>query len=307
MTRSSPAILYIAYGTQAVRDQALFSLLTLHHHLRGNYGDLQVVIYTDDRRYYDRYASAIPIAFEPVTRKQIQALRGELDFVHRAKVCLIRDFLHKYHRDMFFLDSDTYFTRSPAELLEQISPQTSIMNSDDYDLNDTYPPHESLNWFKIRRAIRDHTYTVNGQEVKIPLTTRMWNSGVIGLSRHNAGLLDDILSLTDQIYRNVRVFTAEQFAFSYFLQNRTRVIDSGDAIFHYWPNFADRYWKDWYSYHFSIFFRKYRKASVDEQAALAHELTKQHDELMHPPRKPLVLKIATRLRMIARVAVRGKL
>jgi hypothetical protein len=299
-------ILYQAYGLNYIYNQVLFSILTLHHHVQGNFEGFKVVIYTDKPEIFLKYSNEIPISTELLTKKNLEEYRGESGFVHRVKICIIQDCFTKYKSDIFYLDSDTYFTKPPHSLLGKIDADTSIMNSDDYDLLSADDLYENKDWLLIRRAIRGYEYDIAGKKITIPLTTRMWNAGVIGMSVENKSLLEPILNLCDQIYANKKVFTAEQFSFSYYLQNETKLITSEDIIFHYWKYFKPFNWREIYTHHFKIFFKKYQKAPVKEQASQAYELTLRHAALK-APKKTFIDKIINRLDKIAQVIIKGKI
>ena len=63
----------------------------------------------------------------------------------------------------------------------------------------------------------------------------MFNSGVIGMDEADISLLDEVIYLADQIYPNVRMRTVEQFAFGACFAQYTRLQESYDIIYHYWP------------------------------------------------------------------------
>ena len=306
MNDSNKIILYQAYGLSYIYNQVLFSILTLHHHLQADFKGIKVVIYTDKPGVFLKYSKEIPITTELLSKEMLSKYKGELDFVHRVKICIIQDCFTKYKSDIFYLDSDTYFTKSPHLLLKKINSGTSIMNSDDYDLLSADDLYENKDWLLIRRAIRGFNYTVENTLVKIPLTTRMWNAGVIGMSIQNEKLLNLVLELCDQIYANKKVFTAEQFAFSYYLQNKTQLVTSEDVIFHYWKYFKPFNWREIYTYHFKIFFKRFKKVSIKEQALEAYKLTLQHDQLK-VPKKTFGDKIINRLDKVAQVVIKGKI
>ncbi len=306
MNKASKVILYHVYGVPELFSQVKFSILTLYHHLRGDFTGLQLVVYTDQPEAFNHFAGAMPLHVEHLSPETIRNYKGQYNFVHRVKICVIKACFQKFKSDILYLDSDSYFTEAPHKLLAQISPDTSIMNTNDYDLLEADELFENMDWLAIRRVIRNFSYTIEGEKTKIPLTTRMWNAGVIGLSYRQAGLLDDITDLTDQIYANKHVFTAEQFAFSYFLQNKTRLVSSGDVIFHYWPDFITRYWKRTYNYHFKKFFSAHRKKPVAQQAALAFHLTRQHENL-RPPESKRWYRMIRRIKRIAEVTMTGKI
>ena len=300
-------ILYLAYGKTNIFNQVLFSILTLHHHLRKDTDKPKVVVYTDKPNFFSAYTDPLNIQIEKITPQQIESYRGKNNFIHRVKICIIKSCIEKYHTNVFYLDSDTYFKESPLQLISQIDNVTSVMNSNDYDLQHADELYENLDWLKIRRAIRDFSYVIEGETIKIPLSTRMWNAGVIGISYDNKKLLDKVLDLTDQIYSNKNIFTAEQFAFSYYLQKFTNLISTGDVIMHYWPNHAGMYWKNQYDQHISHFLKSYKSKPVDQKAELAYELTKNHIEIVSPPKTGFIKKLKKRMALVWKVANTGKL
>jgi hypothetical protein len=306
MQQKQLIILYHAYGSLSIHQQVIFSILTLHYHINSSYEGIQIVVYTDNTKYYKELIGNLPISFEILTNQQIDEFKGEHKFIHRIKIAIIKDCFEKYKKDVLYVDSDTYFTKSPKVLLTKIDASTSIMNSNDYDLNNADELYENEDWLLIRRAIRDFEYDIEESRIKIPLSTRMWNAGVIGLSYENKKILDSVFKLTDQIYANRQVFTAEQFSFSYFLQTKTKLVDSGDVIFHYWPNYVGKKWKDLYSYHFLRFFQQTKNDGFNQKAFLAVELTKKHEEITKSSSIHIIVRMIRRIKLAYKILAKGK-
>lgn len=299
-------LLYQAFGNRNVFNQVLFSLLTLHFHVKEKTKDLPIVIYTDNPNFFSKYKSEFNLKIEILNAQKLEAFKGKQRFIHRVKVCVIKDCFEKYKSNILYLDSDTYFTESLIPLFDKISKTTSIMNSNDYNLIEADDLYENDDWLLIRKAIRNFDYNIENENVRIPLSTRMWNAGVIGISYDNRHLLDGILCLTDQIFQNKPVFTAEQFAFSYYLQNNTDLISSGNIIFHYWRNFYGSYWKNNYDYYFNEFFNNNLNNPIELQAANAYKLTLKHNNIVQKETSTKIDKIIKRLQKIKKVILTGK-
>ena len=75
----------------------------------------------------------------------------------------------------------------------------------------------------------------NGNNFRISTDAAMFNAGVIGIDSADAGLLDEVLDLTDQLCELSDLHVLEQFVFSYLLSQRTDLGEAGDLVFHYWP------------------------------------------------------------------------
>lgn len=306
MTAPKKIILYQAYGSKEIYKQVYFSLLTLYYHAREDFNQILIVVYTDNPTFFEKFLNSMPLAIEILSPVIIREFKGKNDFVHRVKIYIIKDCFEKFRLDIFYLDSDTYFKESPIRLLQQITPELSIMNSDDYNLISADPLYENMDWLAIRRVISENKYLINHEWVKIPLTTRMWNAGVIGLAYKNSHLLDLILDLTDQIYSKSKVFTAEQFAFSFFLQQNTNLINSGDVVFHYWPNFEKMLWKQTYDYHIKKMYKKNLGNTIDTMSKEAYKLSLMHTQ-MRLPEKNIFQKISHRLKLSFKVLLKGKI
>lgn len=299
------SIVYLAYGSTALYDQTVFSLLTLSNQLQGDFTDLRVVIYTDNPGRFEKYKEAFHVHTELLTAETIRAFKGPTGKnVHRVKTCVLKDSLEKYGSDVFYLDCDTFFLRNPWPLLDKLSPSLSILNALEYDLYDAGGWENQL-WFQLRSAIRDNEFIVQGSPVKISLRTAMWNAGITGLSWENRHLTDDILSLTDQIFAIAPVFHTEQFAVSYMLQQETSVQSTEDYVEHYWS----RATKTKFSYHFRVFLATREQLAIPALVTEAQTFLETRESLPVPAlkREPVLQRLRTRLSLILQVAKHGHL
>ena len=299
-------IVYLAHGTESVYHQTVFSILTLYHHTKGDFKDFAVVLYTDNRAFFNSYLSDIGVIIEDLTKEQIVEFMGERNFIHRVKTFIIKDCFNKYKKDTLYLDGDTMFMVNPAGLLKQITPACSVMNCDEYDMHDG-GIHELQHWFDLRTALKANSFTLHNKQFKIPLATRMWNAGILGISHANAYLLEDVIDLTDQLYAKCPLFNVEQFATSFVLQNHATVISSGNYILHYCYGGV----KSMYTHHLRLFFEENKNKSTAVLAQLAYEFSQKLDTLTAPPtvlkKMPVLDRAVLRLQLVKEVAFTGGL
>ena len=91
---------------------------------------------------------------------------------------------------------------------------------------------------KLRCVLENHIYKdLNHKTLHVSGQSAMWNSGVIGIHPDDAFLLNDVLSLTDQLCEHSNLHILEQFAFTHILGHRTTVQESAEVIFHYWTTY----------------------------------------------------------------------
>ena len=182
-------LVYQAYGIDRILQETKFSVLTWLHYMNAS-ADWKIIIYTDNPDYF----KSLPVITEKLDKSKIYQWRGELDFVHRLKIKMLQDFFTKYEGDLLYMDSDTYFIQNPKRLLKKIDVTHSLMHLKEACLSDK--PQGVMK--KVYRFVKKNTFTnPDGKSFNMSLNTDMWNAGVIGLSKKNAFLLDQVLHYSD--------------------------------------------------------------------------------------------------------------
>ena len=297
-------IVFLSHGSTNLHYEIIFCLYTLYHYLNGDFKGLQITIYTNDASLLKKYLKDFPVNYEILSAAQIKEYRKPEGYVHRVKTCVMQECLKKYKLDMIFLDGDTFFLKNPWALFNKLSKDLFIMNIDEYDLIEGGDFHENSFWLDLRKIIRKYTFTLRGKEFKISLNSRMWNSGLTAISYENAPLIDDVLSLIDQIYSKGKIFHTEQYALSYVLQNAGAVVDSEDYIVHYFLREVDR---KLFDYHVSRYVKRHKNLALPLIAEKAVELGKGYDKVTVPSYIHFYDTIALRLRNIKKMTLTGKL
>lgn len=216
-----------AYGRRDIIDQALFSVLSL---LRWNYPD-EIWIYTDQGpRLRDYFAGIVNVKIREVTPEQIRAWRGAIDFVHRVKLEVLKDASRDCPVPLLYLDGDTVFLKDPRGLAARVSPGHHLMHVQESRMDQA----RDILTKKIARFCKRQTFDLKSGPLRIPLSTSMWNAGVIGLHPQHFGLWDQMIEFTDVAYALYQKHVIEQLAVSYFLQASGTVSASDEVVHHYW-------------------------------------------------------------------------
>ncbi len=225
-------VIYQAYGPNSILEQNLFSVLSLlRQHFEFTHVE-KIIIYTDNTDYFKAYlGSHDRIQYEPMGSERLLAWRGEIQFVHRVKIEMLRDAAAKFPDfNLFYLDGDTYFTKDPGPLMAQIDRHHSIMHEAENIVNQG----KDLLSKKVARFLAKFEFSIDGKKIKIPPSMMMWNAGVLGFSPNFFENLKCVLVLTDQSYSKYKKHVMEQMAFSYFLASFSRVLGASDYVHHYW-------------------------------------------------------------------------
>jgi hypothetical protein len=218
-------LIYQAYGSLAILDEALFSILS---YLRQP-AAATVLIYTDNAAYFQRILRDVPaVVYVPIEAAQWQAWRGEIDFVHRVKIEVLRHAAAYYSGQLLYVDTDTIFLQSPAAIFEALAQGEHFMHLAEGRLSDGNALNRKLN-----RALRPLASQLLPGVVIGP-ATRMYNAGVLGLRSTDAALLDEVLALTERLYRHYPKHVMEQLAFSIVLARQGTVREATPWVYHYW-------------------------------------------------------------------------
>jgi hypothetical protein len=137
----------------------------------------------------------------------------------------VQKVLAQYAAPVAFVDTDTFFTQSPARLFDRVGPQESLMHDFEYAIGDS-----SL-WSGFVAQVG------TGIEMEgVPISPRspMYNSGVIGVHPANAGLLETTLAVMDRLHAMAPIFNVEQFALGVVLGGKSKLATCPEVLAHYW-------------------------------------------------------------------------
>lgn len=208
---------YQAYGRQDILNECAFSIITL----LKQYPDSNVVVYSDNKVFFTKiFGERVEIV--PIDNQIIQRWKGNIDFVHRVKIEVLLDFFEKYQAHCFYVDSDTIFTGSPEQTINGINKHEIYMHVKEGVIKDKINPI----FKKMYKFLKQHT--------DVPVTSEMWNAGMIGIHNDYKNKLIDVLNLTDKWFKIYPKHVIEQFAFSYVLQCEKPIKATEHYIHHFW-------------------------------------------------------------------------
>ena len=219
-------LLYQAYGSPAILNEALLSILS---YLRQPAG-AAVLVYTDNPAHFRAVlGDATAVAYVFIEPAQWQAWRGEIDFVHRVKIKMLQHAVAHYPGELLYVDTDTLFTHSVAPIFAALAQGEHFMHVSEGRLGDGNPLNR-----KINRALQQAGGAALAGSAIGP-ATRMYNAGVLGLrSPTDAPLLAEVLALTEQLYRLYPKHVMEQLAFSVVWARSGPVHEAAPWVYHYW-------------------------------------------------------------------------
>jgi hypothetical protein len=222
MMQKCNTILYINYGFGLHTYEALFSILTLERYQLKRATGAQICVLTDAPQIF------LDHGVEPlhVPRTTFDEWKGPHNLGHRCKIYAIRHALDQFGGRCLYVDGDTYFIRTPTQVLDRIGPGRSVMHRIEGQLGQSR--HEGHR--RVGEILKS-TAAVGGL-ARGPRSFQ-WNAGVVGIHASDIHLLDEVLGLTDSMLDEFYSPVMEQVAFSLILAERTRLRSARDTIYHY--------------------------------------------------------------------------
>lgn len=239
-------LLYLLYGDKAVyRQEAKFSILSALRYRRC-LADFTITLMTDQPEAFNGW----PVTVLPLSIETLDTWQGTSDYCHRRKACAIRAGIALAPKTIF-VDTDTVFLKNPAQLFKRLTDNQFLM--DEFELSWAQAARRS--WYGPLVAHLD-------AESRVPApATKLFNSGVCGMTRANGHILDGAIGLIDRWAPNVaRVLTIEQIAISFMLHGR-KVVEANDCVHHYYS--VKRY-------HHAMYREFFDKHGEDYHADLPH-------------------------------------
>lgn len=220
-------IVFQSYGAAELLDECKFALLRLYRVLGKDAPP--VIVYTDQPQEFEPFASLLSLTTREINAELIDKWKGNHKFVHRVKIEVIKECLAARQGKLLYMDSDTCVTSSLSQLFEHLDAGNVVFHVSEGQIGNG----GNLHFRKWKQFLVD-TDVLKDQS-QDPLTTEMWNAGVIGLHSSHLPLLDEVLELTDELYPLFPRHTVEQFSFCYIFQkHRIRISEASHIIFHYW-------------------------------------------------------------------------
>ena len=230
MEQQTNYIVFQCYGNENIFHECTYALLSLSRlYAPGELKNTEIWIYTDNPTWFSSLKGCpLPLHYRQVDDKIITQWKGEINFVHRVKVEVLKDFIRNREGNILYLDCDIVITHLIDQLLKNINSGQLYMHVREGLVSDRGN--------KVFAKLNDHYK--NRSPLKIKDTPvhefAMWNAGVLGFNTKYRHILDEVLAFTDAEYKKFPKHVIEQFAFSIYFQQAGRVKAAAPYLFHYW-------------------------------------------------------------------------
>ena len=230
MERQTNFIVFQCYGNDAIFHECTYALLSLSRiYAPGELKNTEIWIYTDNPGWFSSFNGCwLPLHFRTVDNSTIKQWKGDINFVHRVKIEVLKDLVKNKTGNILYLDCDIVITHPIDQVLKNINSGQLYMHMKEGLISDRGN--------KIFEKLHDHYKGQPSIKIKDKPVHEfaMWNAGVIGFNTQCNYLLDEVLTFTDTQYPTFPKHVIEQFAFSIYFQQAGQLKAAAPYIFHYW-------------------------------------------------------------------------
>lgn len=224
-------LVYLAFGDKTYLLEARYSILSALSFLR-DYNELRITIFTDKPDYF----LDLPVETSSISTVELDLLKGPFNYFARPKLVLLRKILEQSQGKVIFVDTDTYFIKSPLELFTAISDSVFVLHKNEGDL---FINHQVFaNRLKEKFPTLKVSGTSSGSVDLVPGNCPYWNSGVIGLSIERLTSLDRTLNIIDSLDPACFGPTIEQLFLGLVFHNEGVITPAEDFVIHYWDKWT---------------------------------------------------------------------
>lgn len=230
MNKENNYIVFQCYGQEGIFYECALALLSLGRWVDpGDLENMEIWIYTDQAEWFGwMKGCSLPLHFRQLDQETLRSWRGRIDFVHRVKIEVLKDFTRERKGNVLYADTDVVFTQPIKKMWEGIEDGRLYMHVMEGNVKGCRNPVlRKLDQF----LKKNYQQSINGREVR---EMSMWNAGLLGFHTKYALLLDDILAFTDRVYTHFPKHVVEQFAFSAYFQQTGMIKSGARYVLHYW-------------------------------------------------------------------------
>ena len=262
MSNSRKVLLYIVYGEdQTYYDGAIFSLMTFMNWTK-DINQIETVVLTEKPEKFLDYP--VKTLFMSEKQKHEWSLNGAYHFrIKNRGLAYVMDNLKLKELDkILFFDTDTYFHKSPLPLFDLIQPNQAL-----FYLN------EGLVYKRKRfdvyvKSLEGQSIEIEGQNYLLSKQSALWGSLMVGIMPNMRPSLEWADLLMQKFYEIVPSHTIEPFALSESLLKNYKLVEGKNYVSLYSTSRK----KDYVKNILSIFFKKNKFLSIEEQVYLAQKI-----------------------------------
>lgn len=217
---SRPQLVYLVFGAQTYHQEAVFSIASALAKAGATTDrPFDIQVFSDNPEPY----RDLPVRVRSIDADMRREWSGPHHYHFRCKHVVARMVLEESEKAIL-IDTDTFFLDSPMKLFERVQPGTLLCNAFQIRYADC---KETVLYTALAKTLAERNLADDQM--------RLLNSGVIGLTRNNASILDTSIALMDEFFAiTPGAITLEEFCLGVAAYRSVKVDQCADLIHHYW-------------------------------------------------------------------------
>jgi len=238
-------LLYLAIMQERYYDEVICSIQSFFKVASKEIiSNTKILVHTDNRDYF---VNRLKLTSTNVLYKTIEAMDFENYDIYLLKIKIIKSFKKCHNEPCLLLDSDTFFLTCPKVLFHSIEKKNAvvmclrentieekigyILQEKFSDISQTENNHKAF-YSDIKAG---KTFQSRTNQYVFDKDAVLWNSGVIGLGANiPTAIFVEIEELASMLYNTYHYRVSEQFALSYLLGRKYKILSADSIVFHYW-------------------------------------------------------------------------
>lgn len=218
--------IYLAHSKERFLRQTVFSALSLMETLKDDRLKYRIIVYTDNPHYF----KPLDIEVMKIDAQRVKEWTEKIDYIHRAKICLMIDAAQHFDGRLMTLDSDNCFFEDPTDCLLAWKEDTVIMDKFEYFLK---KPADRIGKKYKRFFKTNHFLGGDACNYEVTMEQECWNSGILGLPESARQYLPHSLAVCDDLHTRFRKHISEQLATSIVMSRYFKIVPFKQFTFHW--------------------------------------------------------------------------
>jgi hypothetical protein len=182
--------------------------------------DIAIFLYTDQPAYFESFIPFFSqFGIKEVSMAQRKEWTGENGHNERVTMQILAEVSTHFHGNILFLQNNCYLIKPVETIFSDIEAGNYFVLSYLGELaND-----KSVQAQKLKKLLSDNNFQSNGNSLQTT-DLKLFNPSVIGMNSASREVIEDIIELSDLIYKQYPHPIIESFTYSYCLQaNKAKV------------------------------------------------------------------------------------
>jgi len=192
--------------------------------------DIAIFLYTDQPAYFESFIPFFSqFGIKEVSMAQRKEWAGEQGNSERVSMKILAEVATHFHGNILSLQNNCYLTMPVEAIFSELEAGNYCMLS----CLGQFANNKSIPAQKLKKLLSDNNFQSNGSSLEVT-DLKLFNPSVIGINSSSKEVIEDIIELSDLLYKQHPHPIIESFAYSYCFQaNKEQIKNSDDRVVYF--------------------------------------------------------------------------